>query len=49
MLKRLAWYHASAPAALLTPDEINREHRPYEYGWLLAALAEVGGDESWLP
>jgi SAM-dependent methyltransferase len=48
-LKWLAWHRVGALSAVLPPDEVNREHRPYEYGWLLAALGEVGGDESWLP
>jgi SAM-dependent methyltransferase len=50
LLKRTAWYGQGWVAGCLLPGkEINREHRPYEYGWLLAAIAEAGGDESWLP
>jgi ubiquinone/menaquinone biosynthesis C-methylase UbiE len=49
VLLRLAWHRFGRLAALWPGKEINREHRPYEYGWLLAALAETRGDESWLP
>jgi ubiquinone/menaquinone biosynthesis C-methylase UbiE len=49
LLLRLAWHRLGRLAALWPGKEINREHRPYEYGWLLAALAETRGDESWLP
>ncbi|HKC12256.1 MAG TPA: class I SAM-dependent methyltransferase [Vicinamibacteria bacterium] len=49
VLLRLAWHRFGRLAALWPGKEINREHRPYEYGWLLAALAEARGDESWLP
>jgi hypothetical protein len=49
LLKRAAWYGQGWVGALLPGKEINHEHRPYEYGWLLAAIAEAGGDESWLP
>jgi hypothetical protein len=49
ILQWLAWYRASGVVSLLPAGEVNLEHRPYEYGWLLAALAEAAGDESWLP
>jgi SAM-dependent methyltransferase len=49
LLRRAAWYGQGWVASLLPGHEMNREHRPYEYGWLLAAIAEAGGDESWLP
>lgn len=48
LLKRLAWHGQGWLSSLLPGKEMNREHRAYEYGWLLAALAEAGGDESWL-
>lgn len=49
LLKRLAWNGLGWAARIFPTKEINLEHRPYEYGWLLTALAESRGDEAWLP
>jgi hypothetical protein len=49
LLQRLAWHRLGVLTTIWPGKEVNREHRSYEYGWLLAALAQGGGDESWLP
>src|SRR6185503_18258743 len=45
ILQRIAWYGFGRCNGLLPGFEINREHRPYEYGWLLFALAQAGRSE----